>query len=407
MERKERMMLSRRTLLSAAGLASLVPLARARAAEMPGVTAKEIKIGNTNPHSGPASAYGAIANAEVAFFKMVNDKGGIGGRMINFISLDDGYSPPKTVEQTRRLVEQDGVAFIFNGLGTPTQTAVRQYLNARKVPQLFVATGADKWGDPQHFPWTMGWQPSYRTEAAIYGKYLLREKPQAKVGILYQNDDFGKDYLIGLKDGLGEAYAKMVVKEVSYETTDPTIDSQVVSLRSAGVDAVLTAATPKWAAQTIRKIADLDWKPLHLMTNVSISVGAVITPAGPEKAVGLLSGLYDKDNTDPQWASDAGMNEWRAFMAKYMPGADLNDANHVYGYGVASTLMQVLKQCGEDLSRANVMKQAASLHDLEIPTLLPGIRVNTSATNFHPIRSLQLARWSGTAWVLFGGVITA
>jgi branched-chain amino acid transport system substrate-binding protein len=406
MEWEERMMLSRRTLLAAAG-ASLAPFAEARAAEMPGVTDKEIKIGNTNPHSGPASAYGVIANAEAAVFRMVNEQGGIGGRMINFISLDDAYSPPKTVEQTRRLVEQEGVAFIFNGLGTPTQTAVRQYLNARKVPQLFIASGADKWGDPEHFPWTMGYQPSYRTEAVIYGKYLLREKPQAKVGVLYQNDDFGKDYLIGLKEGLGDAYAKMVVKEVSYETTDPTIDSQAVSLQSAGADTVLTAATPKWAAQMIRKIADLDWKPLHFMTNVSISVGAVIRPAGPEKAVGMISAAYGKDNTDPQWANDPGMNQWRAFMAKYMPGADINDINHSYGYGVALTLMQVLKQCGDDLSRANIMKQAASLHDLEIPTLLPGIRVNTSATNFHPIRAMQLQRWTGTAWALFGEVISA
>jgi branched-chain amino acid transport system substrate-binding protein len=400
-------MWSRRTLLQAAAAAALVPGGRTLAADMPGVTATEIKIGNTNPHSGPASAYGAIANAEVAFFRMLNEQGGIGGRKINFISLDDAYSPPKTVEQTRRLVEQEGVAFLFNGLGTPTQTAVRQYLNSRKIPQLFVATGADKWGDPQHYPWTMGWQPSYRTEATIYGKYLLREKPTARIGVLYQNDDFGKDYLMGLKEGLGDAYAKMVVKEVSYETTDPTIDSQAVTLQSSGADALVTAATPKWAAQMIRKIAELNWKPLHFMTNVSISVGSVLKPAGLENATGLISAAYGKDPTDKRWANDPGMQEWRRFMDKYMPAADITDLNHVYGYGVALTLVQVLKQCGDDLSRANIMKQAANLKDLEIPTLLPGIRVNTSPTNYHPLRAMQLERWTGTTWELFGDVISA
>jgi branched-chain amino acid transport system substrate-binding protein len=399
-------MLNRRTLLSSAVLVSAAPALRARAATMPGVTATEIKIGNTNPHSGPASAYGAIANAEVAYFRMINDRGGINGRKINFISLDDAYSPPKTVEQTRRLVEQEGVAFIFNGLGTPTQTAVRGYLNAHKVPQLFVATGADKWGDPKHFPWTMGWQPSYRTEAAIYAKYILREKPDAKIAVLYQNDDFGKDYLAGLKDGLGERYTKMVVKEVSYETTDPTIDSQAVTLQSSGADVLVTAATPKWAAQTIRKIADLNWKPLHFMTNVSVSVGSVIKPAGAANAVGMITGAYQKDATDPKWANDPGMQEWLAFMKQYMPGADITDNNHTYGYGVSATLMQVLRQCGNDLSRANIMRQAANLKDLEIPTLLPGIRVNTSPTNYHPIRAMQLQRWTGKTWDLFGEVIS-
>ena len=296
---------------------TLLPATRARAAETPGVTATEIKIGNTNPHSGPASSYGVIATAEAAYFKMINDRGGVGGRKINFISLDDAYSPPRTLEQTRRLVEQEEVALVFNGLGTATQTAVRQYLNAKKIPQLFVATGADKFGDPQHFPWTMGFQPSYRTEATIYGKYLAAEKPGAKVAILYQNDDFGKDYLIGLKEGLGASSAKMVIKEVSYETTDPTIDSQAITLQASGADVLLTAATPKWAAQTIRKIADLNWKPLHFMTNVSVSVGSVINPAGPEKATGLITAAYQKDNSDQQWANDAGMNEWRAFMKQY------------------------------------------------------------------------------------------
>jgi branched-chain amino acid transport system substrate-binding protein len=327
--------------------------------------------------------------------------------MINFISLDDAYSPPRAVEQTRRLVEQEEVALIFNGLGTAPQTAVRQYLNGKKVPQLFVSTGADKFGDPEHFPWTMGYNPSYRTEAAVYGKYLLKEKPDAKIAVLYQNDDFGKDYLAGLHDSLGDSYGKLVVKEVSYETTDPTVDSQVITLQGSGADTLVTAATPKWAAQTIRKVADLGWKPLHILTNVSISVGAVITPAGAEKAIGLTSAQYGKDPTDAQWANDPGMNEWRAFMKQYLPDADTNDIFYSYGYSAAIVMVQVLKQCGDDLSRANIMKQAASLHDFDLPTLLPGIRVNTSPTNFHPIRSLQLQRWNGKTWELFGSVITA
>ena len=400
-------MWNRRTLLQAAAATAVLPAVRTEAAAMPGVTATEIKIGNTNPHSGPASAYGAIANAEVAFFRMLNDKGGINGRKINFITLDDAYSPPKTVEQTRKLVEQEGVAFIFNGLGTPTQTAVRRYMNARKVPQLFVSTGADKWGDYQHYPWTMGWQPSYRTEATIYAKYILKEKPDARIAVLYQNDDFGKDYIAGLKDGLGDRYGKMVIKEVSYETTDPTIDSQAVTLQSSGANVLVTGATPKWAAQTIRKIAELNWHPLHFMTNVSISVGSVLKPAGLENAKGLVTAAYGKDPTDKRWDNDAGMKEWRAFMAKYMPGADVTDINHVYAYSVSTSLVQVLKQCGNDLSRANIMRQAANLKDEEIPTLLPGIKVNTSPTNFHPIRSMQLSRWTGTTWDLFGEVITA
>jgi branched-chain amino acid transport system substrate-binding protein len=400
-------MWNRRTLLASATAAALLPGRRARADETPGVTATEIKVGNTNPHSGPASAYGVIATCETAYFKMVNERGGIGGRKIDFISLDDSYNPSRTVEQTRRLVEQEEVALIFNGLGTPPQSAVRQYLNAKKVPQLFVATGADKFGDPQHFPWTMGWQPSYRTEAAIYGKHLLNEKPDGKIAILYQNDDFGKDYLIGLKEGLGDHYGKMVVKEVSYETTDPTIDSQAITLQASGADVLLTAATPKWAAQTIRKIADLNWKPLHFMTNVSISVGSVINVAGPEKAAGMITAAYVKDNSDPQWANDPGMIEWREFMRRYQPDADLSDSYNTVAYAVAATLAQVLQQCGNDLSRANIMKQAASLKDLECATLLPGIKVNTNATNFHPIRAMQLQRWTGKQFELFGSLISA
>ena len=377
----------------------------ARADDLPGVTATELKIGNTNAYSGPASAYGVIAKTESAFFKMVNDQGGVAGHKINFISYDDAYSPPKTVEMVRKLIEEDQVAFLFNTLGTPTNTAIQRYVNQKKVPHLFISTGADKWGDYQHFPWTMGYQPSYRTEAQIYTKYLLSQKPGAKLGILYQNDDFGKDYPAGVKDVLGDKYAATVTKEVSYETTDATIDSQISSLQAAGVDAILIAATPKFAAQAIKKVHDLDWHPMFFMTNVSISVGSVMTPAGPENGIGIITTGYMKDPTDPAFKDDKGMNEWRAFMAKYMPGADLTDANYSFAYGVSMVMLQVLKQCEGDFSRTNIMKQAANLHDPYDPVLLPGIKVNTSPTNFHPIRAMQLQKWDGKTWVRFGDVI--
>jgi branched-chain amino acid transport system substrate-binding protein len=378
----------------------------AAAADEPGVTATEIKIGQTMPYSGPASAYGAIGKGEAAFFKMINDKGGINGRKINLISLDDGYSPPKAVEQIRKLVESEGVAFIFQSLGTPSNTAIQKYLNQKKVPQLFVATGADKWADPKDNPWTMGWQPSYRIEARIYARYLLKEKPDAKLCILYQNDDFGKDYIVGLKEGLGEKYDKMMVKEASYEVTDPTIDSQVVTLQASGCNALVTAATPKFAAQTIRKVYDIGWKPMHFMTNVSVSIAAVFTPAGLEKGVGIITGAYIKDPTDPAFKDDAGMTEWREFMKKYMPDADTSDANYVYAYGVASTLVQVLKQCGKDVSRANVMKQAASLGHFTVPVTLPGIEINTGPTDFRPITQMQLAKFNGKSFERFGSVLS-
>ncbi len=376
------------------------------AADAPGVTATEIKIGNTMPYSGPASAYGVIGKGETAFWKMVNDQGGVDGHKIDFISVDDGYNPAKAVEQARKLVEEEGVAFLFNPLGTPSNTAIEKYMNAKKVPQLFVATGADKWGDYQHFPWTMGWQPSYRTEAQIYAKYILKEKPNAKIAILYQNDDFGKDYIAGLKDVLGDKYAKMVVKEASYEVTDPTVDSQIVTLQASGADTLVTAATPKFAAQAIRKVYDIGWKPLHLLTNVSLSVASVMVPAGPEKGVGVITSNYGKDATDPAWANDPGMNEWRAFMQKYLPDADMKDNNYVYAYGVSMTMLQVLKQCNGDFSRANIMKQAANLRDFEVPTSLPGVKINTSPTNYHPIRQMQLQRWDGKTWVRFGPIIS-
>jgi branched-chain amino acid transport system substrate-binding protein len=399
-------MIGKTSLLSAAALLALAVIGPIAAADTPGVTATEIKIGNTMPYSGPASAYGVIGKTETAFFKMINEQGGVAGRKINFISLDDGYSPPKTVEQIHKLVEQDEVAFTFNTLGTPPNTAIQKYLNQKKVPHLFVATGADKWGNYQENPWTIGFQPSYRTEAQIYAKYILKHMPNAKIGVLYQNDDFGKDYLIGLKDALGDKYATMVVKEISYEVSDPTVDTQIVSLQGAGIDALVTAATPKFAAQTIRKVYDIGWRPTHFLTNVAISVGSVMTPAGPEKGVGIISANYGKDPTDPTWKDDPGMKQWRDFMTKNLPDADQTDASYVYGYGVSLTMLQVLKQCNGDFSRENIMKQAANLKDFELPTLLPGIKINTSPSNFHPITQMQLQKWDGKTWVLFGDVIS-
>jgi branched-chain amino acid transport system substrate-binding protein len=397
-------MLDKRSWLAAV-LVALTAAVPAVADDMPGVTATEIKIGNTNPYSGPNSAYSVIAKLETAFFKMINDQDGVGGRKINFISLDDGYSPPKTVEQVRRLIEEDQVALLFNTLGTACNTAIQKYLNQKQVPHLFLSTGADKWGDYQHFPWTMGYNPSYRTEAQIYAKYILANKPDAKIGILYQNDDFGKDYLAGMKDVLGDKFDKMVAT-ASYEATDPTIDSQITTLQDAGANVLLVAAIAKFAAQAIRKVHDLDWKPLFFMTYTSTSVSAVIKPAGPENAIGMITAGFLKDPTDPTFKNDAGMNEWRDFMAKYMPGADMTDANFVYAYGVSKAMLQVLKQCEGNFTRENIMKQAANLRDLEIPTLLPGIKVNTSPTNYHPIRQMQLRKFDGTTWVRLGDVIT-
>lgn len=399
-------MITRRSTLGAAvGLPTIA--FRALAAETPGVSATEIKIGNTVPYSGPASAYSSVGKADAAFFQWLNDQGGIAGRKINFISLDDAYTPPRTVEQTRRLVEDDQVAFVFNALGTPTNSAVHRYLNQKKVPQLFVSTGADKWADPQHFPWTIGYLPSYRIEAQIYLKYMLKQNPNTKLAVLYQNDDFGKDYLSGLRDALGTEWDKYVVKIASYEVTDPTVDSPLTELRASGADTLLVAAVPKFAAQAIRKVSDMAWKPTFFMTNVSISVGSVLQPAGPEKAVGMISGLFCKDAIDPAWDSDAGIQQYRAFMAKYLPSADISDGFYVWGYGASYLLWKVLEQCDGDFSRENVMKQATNVKNLEVPVLLPGIRVNTSPTDYHTVRALQLARWNGTSWMRFGEVIEA
>jgi branched-chain amino acid transport system substrate-binding protein len=371
-----------------------------------GATDTEIKIGNIMPYSGPASAYGVIGKTEAAYFKKINDAGGINGRKINFISYDDGYSPPKTVEQARKLVESDEVLFIFNSLGTPPNSAIQKYMNAKKVPQLFVATGATKWNDPKDFPWTMGWQPSYQSEARIYAKYILREKPNAKIAVLYQNDDYGKDYLKGLKDGLGAKASSMIIAEESFETTEPTIDNHVVKLKSTGADIFFNVTTPKFAAQAIKKVAEIDWKPLHILNNVSASVGSVIKPAGFENAQGIISAAYLKDVSDPQWENNAGMKEFLNFLAKDFPEGNKLDGSVEVGFAVAQTMVQVLKQCGDNLTRENIMKQAANLKDFRTEVLLPGIRINTSPTSFAPISSLQLMQFKGDRWVLFGDIIS-
>ncbi|MEN3288053.1 MAG: branched-chain amino acid transport system substrate-binding protein [Bradyrhizobium sp.] len=371
-----------------------------------GATDTEIKIGNIIPYSGPASAYGVIGKTEDAYFKKINAEGGINGRKINFVSYDDAYSPPKAVEQVRKLVESDEVLVVFNPLGTPSNTAIQKYLNSKKIPQLFVATGATKWNDAKNFPWTIGWQPSYQAESRIYAKYLLKEKPDAKIALIYQNDDFGKDYLKGLKDGLGAKAASMIIAEESYETSEPSIDGHVVKLKSSGADVFYSITTPKFAAQAIKKVAELDWHPLQLVVNVSSSVGGVIKPAGYENAQGILSANYAKDGSDPQWDNDPGMKKFVEFLKQYHPEGNKIDGSVVYGYGAAQTLVKVLQMCGDDLTRANVMKQAASLKDFAPDTLLPGVTINTSATDFAPIEQLKMMRFKGEQWELFGDTIS-
>ncbi len=371
-----------------------------------GASDTEIRIGNIVPYSGPASAYGVIGKTEEAYFNKINAEGGINGRKIKFISYDDAYSPPKTVEQARRLVENDEVLLIFNSLGTSTNSAIRKYMNDRKVPQLFVASGASKWNDPKHYPWTMGWQPSYASEARIYAKYIVKEKPDAKIGVLYQNDDFGKDYLRGLKDGLGDK-ASLIIAEESYETSEPAIDEHVVKLKTSGANVFISITTPKFAAQAIKKAAEIVWHPMQIVPNVSASVGGVMEPAGFEVAQGILSATYTKDGSDPQWDNDPGMKNFYAFLEKYYPKANRLDGAVVFGYGAAQTMAKVLQMCGDDLTRDNVMKQAASLKDLEIDTLLPGVKINTSPTNFAPIEQLRMMRFKGKTWELFGDVISS
>ena len=372
-----------------------------------GATDTQIKIGQTMAYSGPVSAYGTQGIMHTAYFKMVNEQGGINGRKIDFISLDDSYSPPKTVEQTRRLVEQDQVLFIFNGLGTPTSAAVQKYLNAKKVPQLFISTGASRWNDPRHFPWTIGWAPSYRAEGGIYGQYIPENHPDARIAVMYQNDDFGKDYLNGLKDGLGAAKQNLIVKEVSYEPADPTVDSQVLSCKESGANVFFQASTSKPAAQAIRRIADLDWKPAHFLSSTAGSIANTFGPAGFDKSIGIISVAYIKDINDPAHAGAADVKLYLDFMKARIPNGAVDDGNYSYAFATVSTLMQVLKQCGDDLTRENVMRQAANLHDLVVPMLLPGIAINTSPTRFAPINQEQMVRFDGKSWVRFGDIRTA
>ncbi|UFX47302.1 ABC transporter substrate-binding protein [Bradyrhizobium sp. 41S5] len=396
--------------VKSAALAGLLTIAVVSAANAqkkydPGATDTEIKVGNIMPYSGPASAYATIGKTEAAYFTKLNSEGGINGRKINFVSYDDGYSPPKMVEQARKLVESDEVLLIFNPLGTPGNTAIQKYMNAKKVPQLFVSTGAAKWNDPKNFPWTMGWQPSYQVEARIYAKYILQKYPGKTIGVLYQNDDFGKDYLIGLHEGLGDAAKKLIVVESSYETTSPTVDSQIVQIKGANPDIFVNIATPKFAAQAIKKAAELDWHPVQFLTNVSVSIGGVMKPAGYEASQDILSTQYLKDPADHEWKNDPAMNEWRAFMTKWYPEGDQNDASTVFGYGVAKGLEQVLRQCGDNLTRENLMKQAASLN-FEIGIYLPGTKIKTGPDDYAPIEQLQMMRFKGESWERFGPVMS-
>jgi branched-chain amino acid transport system substrate-binding protein len=379
--------------------------AATQAANAPGITDAEIKIGQTMPYSGPISGYGTIGKAELAYFRMINDNGGINGRKINLISRDDGYSPPKTVEQIRKLVEEDNVAFIFQSLGDVTNAAVQRYLNDRGIPQLFLADGSARWDDPQHFHWTMAWQPSYRTEGHIDAAYILRTKPDAKIGVLVQDSQFGKDYVTGLEEGLGDRAKAMIVDKLSYQVTDSTIDSQIGLLQASGADTFFDISAPKFAAQAIRKLWDISWKPMHVLTFVSSSVGGTLRPAGLDKSVGIVSVGILKDPNDPQWDHDPGMKEWRAWMDKYYVEGDRSDGANIYGYLIAQTLMQVLKQCGNNLSRENIMHEAANLHDLELPLLLPGIRISTSPTDYRPVKQKQPVRFNGRNWDLFGDLL--
>ena len=386
------------------GLAVAASPAVAQKKYDPGASDTEIKIGNINPYSGPASAYGTIGKTIGAYFNKINAEGGINGRKINYITYDDGYAPPKAVEQARKLVESDEVFLIFQSLGTPSNSAIHRYMNQKQVPHLFVATGATKWGDPKNFPWTMGWQPNYQSEGRVLAKYILDKKPNGKIGILYQNDDYGKDYVKGLKDGL--AGKVKVVAELPYEPADPTVDSQIVNLKASGADIFYNIATPKFAAQAIRKAAEIGWQPMHILNSVSASVGSVLKPAGLPASQGILTTSYLKDPTDPTWKNDSAMKEWVVFMDKYYPEGDKTSTFTAYGYLVAQTLVQVLKQSGNELTRANVMKQAANLKNFELGLLLPGVKINTSPSDFFPIEQMQMAQFKGESFELFGPVIS-
>jgi branched-chain amino acid transport system substrate-binding protein len=373
----------------------------------PGASDTEIKIGNMGPYSGPNSIASSIPKTMTAYFKKINAEGGINGRKINFVTYDDAFSPPKAVEQVRKLVEGDEVLAVFGTMGTAVNTSIQKYLNTKQVPQLFVIAGASKFNDPQNFPWTMGWQPTYRTEAQIYAKYLLQEKPNAKIAVFYQNDDFGKDYLGGLKAGLGDKAASMIVGEASYEITEPTIDSHIVKLKASGADVFFSFTTPKFAAQAIKRVGELGWKPMYFQSNTSATIGAVIKPAGFEHSQGIISAAFMKDPTDPRWKDDPGMQKFDAFLKQYMPEADRNDAFVMYGYNTAQTMVAVLKAAGDNLTRENVLKQAANMKDVEVDGVPPGVKINTKPTNYTPVSQLQLMRIKGETWELFGSVIGA
>jgi branched-chain amino acid transport system substrate-binding protein len=390
--------------VATAGLATSPALAQKKYS--PGATDTEIKIGNTMPYSGNASAYGANGRAEAAFFRMVNDQGGINGRMINFISLDDGYSPPKTLELTRQLVERDQVLLMFAPLGTAPNTAIHKYMNQKKVPHLFVGTGASKWGDPAHYPWTMGWNPDYHGEGYVYAKHILKTHKAPKIAVLRQNDDVGVDYLTGFREGLGDQADKLIVLVATYEVTDPTVDSQMLQLKNSGANVFFNITTPKFAAQAIKKAGEINWKPMHYLVNVAASIGAVIRPAGLENAEGIVTALYIKEVTDPRWDDAADVKTWRAFMAKYLPTANTTESGYAIGYAFAYTMADVLKRCGDDLTRENVMRQAANLKDLEVPMLVPGSRVNTSPTDYYPVKALQMSRMEAGHWVPFGELMS-
>jgi branched-chain amino acid transport system substrate-binding protein len=371
----------------------------------PGADDHEIKIGNTMPYSGPASGYSAIGKSLSAYFAMINDQGGINGRKISFISRDDSYSPPKTVEVVRKLFEEDQALLLFQSLGTPTNLAIRGYLNDNKIPQLFVGSGADQWNDPKRYPWTMGWQPSYGTEAHIFARYILDNMPNAKIAVLYQNDDFGKDYVNGMRAGLGDKAGKMIVATQSYETTDPTVDSQIVALQASGANVLLIAAIPKFTTLAIRKVYDIGWRPTQFVNSVSTSVASVMKPAGAEKSAGVISATYTKDPSDPRWQDTPEYKEWLAWMKKYNTSVNVSEALAVYGYSTAQTLVAVLKASGDNLTREHVMKVAASLHDLHLPMLLPGITISTSADDYAPIKQMQLQKFDGNSWKVFGDII--
>ena len=404
------MITSRRGFVGGASALALLSGSRAAFAQKKydnGASDTEIKLGHCGPYSGPASAYGVIGKGIEAYWKSVNDAGGINGHKVNFVTLDDGYSPAKTVEVVRQLVEQDKVLCLFNTLGTPSNTAIQKYMNQKKVPQLYVATGASKWGRPKEFPWTMGYQPDYHTEAVIYAKHILANIKDAKVGVLMQNDDFGKDYVDGFKEGLGKDAGNVIAKLVTYEVTDPTVESQIIQLKDSGANVFFNVATPKFAAQAIRKAADIGWKPAQYMTNVSASVTSVMKPAGFDNGQGIITAAYLKDPTDKRWEDDAEMKTWRAWMDKYMPGANQGDANYVYAYSVSFLMQQTLAKCGDTLTHENVMKQAANFQKLRVPMLLPGITVSTSPTDYYPIQAVQLQRFKGETWDLFGEVMAA